>query len=132
MANETKAPAAATPATKGETPNPENKVAKKRGPGSATFPTADAALKEAQSRETGHRRAFKITAKDGKETYMVSFNHHVAGYEAFVAAGGKVEELGRQARQKAVSVDSVLAALNSLPEEERKKVAEALKGTAKK
>lgn len=119
------APVAAT------APSPENKPKRVRGPGSGVFPSAEAAVKEAQSRTSGHRRAFKLEF-GGKTTYLVSFNHHVAGYEGFIANGGKIEEIGRAARAaKAPSVDGVLAALNALPEEDRKKVMEQLKAIGK-
>lgn len=126
MADPVKAPTAAPAAA----PSPEAKPVKERGPGYATFPTAEAATKEAQDRKSGHRRAFKTTF-GGKDTFMVAHNPHNAGYLAFTAAGGKVEEIGKTARVKAPTIDGVIAALNALGDEERKIVMEKLKGLKK-
>lgn len=90
------------------------------------FPTAEAAIEEANNRVKGPRRAFK-TDLNGKTLYIVHNNEGRAGGIAFESAGGKVEELGRVRKQKAVGVDGILAAVNGLPEAERKAVMEQLK-----
>ena len=90
------------------------------------FPTAEAAIEEANTRTKGPRRAFK-TDLNGKVLFIVHNNEGRAGGIAFESAGGKVEELGRVRKQKAVGVDGILAAVNGLPEAERKAVMEQLK-----
>lgn len=118
------------PATAAATPNPENKPAKERGPGPGIFSTADEAMKEATSREKGHRRAFKVTVGD-KDYFTVAHNPHLAASFIFeTKLKGTVTELGKTGRAKMASVDAVVAALAALPPEERAKV-EALLGGMK-
>lgn len=110
------------------------KVKKEKPPRQAIFPTAEAAVEEAAGREKGPRRAFK-TELNGKTLFVVHNNEGRAGGVAFMEAGGKIEELGKVRKQKQIGVDGILAAVNGLPETERKAVMEQLKtllGGAKK
>ncbi len=123
MAQET--PKVATPAT---TPVAAPKAG--RVVPQTIYPDAEAAVKEAQSRTKGPRRAFKTTF-NGKDTFIVSHNEGRAAGVAFLNVGGKVEELGRAPRAaKPVGVDGIMAAVNSLPEAERAAVLAQLKSLA--
>lgn len=101
------------------------KVKKEKKVYQALFDTAEAAAAEAASRTKGPRRAF--TAKLGDKVYhIVANNEGRAGGVAFAQIGGSVDEIGKEKKQKKVSVDAVLAALANLPEDERKKVLEQM------
>jgi hypothetical protein len=113
-------------ATATPTPAPVAEKAK-RVPMQTVYPSAEAAIKEAQSRTKGPRRAFK-TVLNGKELYIVHVNEGRAGGVAFETAGGKVEELGRAPRAaKPMGPEAVLAAVQGLPEADRKAVLDQLK-----
>ena len=99
---------------------------KEKPPKQTLFPTAEAAVEEANTRAKGPRRAFR-TELNGKTLFVVHNNEGRAGGIAFEQAGGKVEELGRVRKQKTVGVDGILAAVNGLPEAERRAVMEQLK-----
>jgi hypothetical protein len=122
--------APATPPKADEGKNGEGNGGKKgRGPKpQEVFPTADAAIEAAKSRDKGPRRAFKCTAPNGAEIFVVAHNEGRAGGIAFTQITGKVEELGGKARAtKAVGVDGIMAAVNALPEAERTAVLAQLK-----
>ena len=115
---------ATAPATPAAAPAPK----KEKPPKQVLFPTAEAAVEEAQNRVKGPRRAFR-TELNGKTLFVVHNNEGRAGGVAFEQAGGKVEELGKTRKAKApLGVDGILAAVNGLPEAERKAVMEQLKG----
>lgn len=114
-------------------PEGEKKPKAERVKYEEVFATAEAAEKEAKGREKGPRRAFKCTSADGKEYFVVANNEGRAGGIAFEKTGGKVEELGasKAGKTKAIGVDGVLAALNSLPEDQREAVLAQLAGLKK-
>jgi DNA-binding transcriptional ArsR family regulator len=99
--------------------------------GSATRVLALALLAEAGKRDKGPRRAFK-TECGGKVIFMVADSPAYAGAIGFLNSGGTVTELGKAAKGvKAMGLDSIMAAVAALPEGERAKVMEALKGAKK-
>ncbi len=99
----------------------------KREPYKEVFPTEADAIREAQGRTKGPRRAFKTTL-NGKVVFCVANNEGRAGGVAFASAGGQVEELGRAARApKQLGADAIMAAVGNLPEDQRKAVIEQLK-----
>jgi hypothetical protein len=85
------------------------------------FNTADEAKTAAESRTKGPRRPFTCTLGD-KTFHVVANNEGRAGGIAFEQCGGQVQEIGKAKRSKAVGVDGILAALGSLPKEEREKI----------
>jgi hypothetical protein len=92
------------------------------------FDTEEQAVETAQGRQKGPRRAFKVTAPDGKAYYAVHNNEGRALGAVAAKCGFTAEELGKKARaSKPVTVDGVLAAVNSLPEAERAAVLAQLK-----
>lgn len=94
------------------------------------FLTAEAAVKAADDRTKGPRRAFKCTL-NGKDVFVVANNEGRAGGVAYTTAGGTVEEIGKKAKApKPVGVDGIMAAVNSLPEAEREAVLAQLKAIA--
>ena len=109
----------------------EAKAAKpKRVPLKAIFGSAEEAKKEADGRTKGPRRAFKASL-NGKDYFVVANNEGRAGGEAFMKAGGTVEEIGKKSgggAPKAMSIDAIMAAVNALPEAERAGVLAQLKG----
>lgn len=120
------ADATPTTLTTGAAPSPEKKGRQVNTPRPLFVNSAEEATKEAANRTTGHRRAYKVSLA-GKDYFLVCHNAHWAGCLALEKAGGKVEEIGKAPRApKAANADGVLAVLNALPEEERKKVLEQL------
>lgn len=101
----------------------------KRGTtGSEEFPSVQAALDLATKRKKGARRVFVCTAPDGKQTILLSHNQYHAGAVAFGKIGGKVEEHGKPARAvKPVTPDAFMAALATMPENEKQAVLAQLK-----
>lgn len=96
------------------------------------FTSPEEAVAAAESRTKGPRRAFKCTYKD-KTFYVVHNNDGRAGGVAFSQIGGAVEELGGRTRKaKPVTLDGIMAALNSMPEVERKAAIEQLRALSAK
>lgn len=122
MANETNTKTAP------EAPKTEQPKEKKGPkPVAEVFPTAEAALKEANSRDKGARRAFKTTGPDGKDIFSVTANAERAAWNHFTTLGGKVEELGAKARApKIAGPEAIMAALAALPEDQRKTIMDQL------
>lgn len=110
-------------------PEAEPKKAKKeRTVYQAVFPSAEAAVKAAQSRPKGPRRAFTVKFAD-KTMHVVAHNEGRAGGVAFKEIGGAVDEIGKARKApKMASLDTIMSAVNALPEAERAKVLEQLKG----
>lgn len=95
---------------------PEQK--KPRGVPSLVCKTPEEAVKEAEGRTKGPRRAF--TCKQGdKVLHVVAHNEGRAGGVAFATLGGTVEEIGKVKRTKVLGVDGIMAAINALPEDQR-------------
>ena len=120
---DTKNPAKATPATKPEATKPEAtngepKAKRARTVYQEVFPTAEAAVKEAESRTKGPRRAFTCKMGD-KVIHCVGHNEGRAGGIAFAQVGGTVEELGKTKKSKPMGVEGIMAVINALPEAER-------------
>lgn len=114
-------------ATAAQVPTPEAKPAKaKREPYKEVFATAEEAIKEAQGRTKGPRRAFTTTF-NGKTLFVVANNEGRAGGVAFMQAGGKVEEIGRAGRApKQLGMDAILAAVGNLPADQQKAILEQI------
>lgn len=122
----TKAPAAAASPTPANAEPKADKPAKEpKVPQREVFASEKEAVDEAANRTKGPRRAFKCEHA-GKTYFVVANNEGRAGGVAFGQLGGKVDEIGKVAKTKAVTVDALLNALNSLSEEERKKVQDAM------
>lgn len=122
MAAPTKtAPAApkAPEAPKTEAPAAE-KPKRKRGEAQQTvYPTAEAAIKEAEARTTGARRPFKVSY-EGKDTFVVAHSeHHAAWVVASTLPGFTIEKLAGRAKSKPLGVGSILDAISAMPEAER-------------
>lgn len=113
----------------GSAPAAEKKP--KREPLQALFQDEAGAVKAAEERTKGPRRAFRCEL-NGKITFVVANNEGRAGGVAFEQAGGKVVEIGSKAKKpKQMGVDALTAAINSLPEEERAKVLAQLESLKK-
>lgn len=127
MAKETapaapKAPTANAPkpeAPKPEAPAAEKPVKREKKPVQPTvYPTADEAKAEAAKRTYGPRKAYTVSVA-GKTVHCVAYNDQYAAYEAFIAAGGTIEELGGTSRgKKPPSAASVAADMKALPPEQ--------------
>lgn len=112
-------------------PKPKQKREKKKWP--EVFPTPEAALVEAESRDKGPRRAFTCTGPDGTVIHCVGHNEGRAGGIAFKQIGGQVIELGKVKRKKKeLTADGILAALQALPPEQQAAVQAALTALGKK
>lgn len=94
------------------------------------FPTAEAAVAEAKTRQKGQKKGVFTVEQAGKETaHIIAYNAYDAGGWYLVnVAGGKITEIGKPARMPKAppTADAALAFLNSLPEAERLKVLERL------
>ncbi len=100
------------------TPTTDGDKKPKRPVQQVVWPTAEAAKEEADKRTYGPRKAY--TVKVGNTTvHCVAYNDQYAAYEAFIAAGGEILELGGTTRaKKPLSKESVLAAAASMPKEQ--------------
>jgi len=117
------APKVQTPVPATPAPAETKKPKKERKVWTTSFSTPEAAVKEAETRTTGPRRAFKCTF-NGKEYYTVSHNEGRAGGVAFSAIGGTVEELGKKARApKTPTVDNVKSMLETMKKDDPTKAA---------
>lgn len=98
-------------------PKPEGKR-EKRPVQQIVWPTAEAAKTEAEKRTYGPRKAFTVTI--GSTTvHCVAYDEKCAAYEAFVKAGGTIEELGGSSRgKKPPSPDAVLEAAKTYSPEQ--------------
>lgn len=102
-----------TPPTKPEEAKKRTKVELK-----STFESPEAAIDEAASRTKGPRRAFRVTY--GTTTiFVVAHNEGRAGGLGFAAIGGKVEEIGRTKKVKALNVADIMAAIGALPADQQ-------------
>lgn len=100
----------------------------------SVFATAEEAQAAAEKRTYGPRKAYTVSVA-GTTVHCVAYGPQYAAYEAFVKAGGTINDLGGTTRARALSEDALLAALAALPEEKRKALQErmaALKGTEAK
>jgi hypothetical protein len=113
-------------ATKAPTTPEAAKPAKEKRPVlQKVFASADEAKKAAEERTKGPRRPFTCTYGD-KTFHVVANNEGRAGGIAFEQIGGTVQEVGKVKKAKAVGVDGIIAALGTLPEEERKRILDQL------
>ncbi len=86
----------------------------------SVFPTADAAIAEANKRTYGPRKAYTVSV-GGKTVHCVAYGPQYAAYEAFVAANGTINDLGGTTRApKPIGEDALVAALAGLSDEKRK------------
>jgi len=112
-----------------ENKTPETKVVEKKGLAAVeVWPTKDEAEKVAQSRDKGARFAFEIK-HNGKSKFCTAGHHHFASMLACKDAGIEVTEIGkapRAPRSSALNAEGILAALNGMPEAERKAIMEQL------
>jgi hypothetical protein len=115
----TNAPLPVKPAA-AEKPAKKERVAYKE-----VFDTAEAATAEAEARTKGPRRAFTCEA-NGKTFYVVANNEGRAGGVAFLQLGGKVAEIGKKAKSKSITADTVLQSLSAMPEAERQAIIDAI------
>ncbi len=107
-------------------PVTETKATKEKKPvQQIVWPTAEAALAEAQKRTYGPRKAYTVTVA-GKTVHCVAYNDEYAAYEAFIAAGGEINELGGTTRARKLSADAVLAAAQAMSPEALKALKEQL------
>ncbi len=99
---------------------PEAKPAKVKKQWKYEFTSSDEAKTEAEGREKGPRKAFKVSA-NGKDYFIVHVNEGRAlGYVA-EKLGFTADEIGKSKKAKVVGVDGLKAALEALPPEERAK-----------
>ena len=96
----------------------EARAKRAREPYQENFRSAEEAVKAAEARVKGPRRAFK-TSYQGKEFFVVAHNEGRAGGVAFMNLGGQVEELGKAKRAKLTNMVSILATIKAMPEAER-------------
>ena len=124
------APAAAAQQPTAEQANGAAAPEKEKGPKPMVCATAEAAVEEASKRMKGPRRAFTIV--DGTVTkHVVAYNVDQASRVFLQEKGATIQEVGKEARiaaAKPVGVEAVLAAISSMPEEERNRIKEQLKG----
>lgn len=125
------APAATAPAANGN--GGDAKMPKIQKPKQQmVFSDAETAIKEAQGREKGARRAFKFTDSAGAETFITAFNYDQASRVYCETAKVKCEEIGVAAKApKAVSPESVMSMVASLPEDQKEAVLKALAAMVK-
>lgn len=126
-----KAPEAPKAPTAPVAPATENKPKKERVKWTYIFPSADAAKAEAEKRDGGPRRPFTLTI-NGATYYVVAHNPEHAKSLAFDEQKGTCSEIGKAAKApKELSVDAILAALNTLPEKDREAVKAAMASIGK-
>jgi hypothetical protein len=96
----------------------EKKKTEKKAVQQIVWPTAEAAKAEANKRTYGPRKAYTVTI--GNTTvHCVAYNDQYAAYEAFIAAGGTIDELGGTTRaKKAPSKEAILNAAQSMSPEQ--------------
>lgn len=88
--------------------------------------SAEEAVTEAEKRDRGPRKPFKVTFED-KEFFVVAHNEGRALGMAFAKVGGLAEELGTTKKaKKPIGVDGVMAAIQAMPEDKRNEILAAL------
>ena len=129
----TAAQATATTPAPAAAPKEAVKATRKSGTDLEVFPNIEAAKAEAAKRVKGHRRIF-TAKKDGKSTIYLASHPAYVGQVEFEKSGGTVVEAGKAPKTpKAVGVEGIKAALETMPEAERLLILEQLKKlTAKK
>lgn len=100
---------------------PDGSPIKKGAQSTEFWPTEAKALEIAKGRVKGARRACKVTAPDGTVRYATTTHpHYLEDYILCTELNWDVSEIGKPTKTSApVTASSILAAVNSMPENER-------------
>lgn len=105
---------------------PEMKSVKRSSTDLELFSTEAEALAAVKDRVKGHRRVFIVTSH-GRTTYVVASHPAFVGQKYFQDGGGTIVEAGKAPRApRSMNPEGFLAALNAMPEVERKLILEQI------
>lgn len=113
-------------------PAVEPKAKRQKATYQETFPSLDEAVKAANERTKGPRRAFTVKSPSGKELYVVAHNEGRALGVAAKSDGYTVEEAGKAKKAKLMGPDAIMAVVNSLPADQQELLKAAIANLGKK